>query len=224
MISVIIPALNEEENISRCIGSIREESSSCEIIVSDGGSTDRTKEAAAGFQGVTVVDSKKGRGRQMNAGASQAKGEVLLFLHADTTLEQGWAKGIMTAMKDASVVGGAFTFCVDNPLPKFRSVEAWVRMRCAVFSLPYGDQGIFIRKTAFEKLGGYSDIPLMEDVDILGKMKKHGTITILDKRAVTSGRRWAEKGIIRTAAINQATMMLYRLGVSPERLARFYYR
>jgi hypothetical protein len=103
-------------------------------------------------------------------------------------------------------------------------VEAWVRLRCRIFRLPYGDQAIFIRKTAFQELGGYKEIPLMEDVDIIGQMKKLGSISMLQKRAVTSGRRWVRKGIFRTAAINQMTMLMFHLGVSPEKLARLYYR
>ena len=224
MISVIIPTLNEEEHVARCIEALQAEACSCEIIVSDCGSADRTREIASGYRSVKVIESEKGRGRQMNRGAEGAREEILLFLHADTVLEQGWAGEIMHSLKDASVVGGAFTFCIDAPSLKYRLVEAWVRMRCSVLKLPYGDQAIFIRRDIFKTLGGFREIPLMEDVDIISRMKKRGQLTLLKKKAVTSGRRWVKKGVIRTAAINQITMLLYLLGASPERLARFYYR
>lgn len=224
MISVIIPALNEELHIERCIDSLRAEGFSGDIIVADGGSIDRTKEIALSHTGVIVVESPKGRGTQMNAGSAAATGDILIFLHADTVLEQGWSRELSAALDDPSVVGGAFRFCIDNPSAKYRLVEAWVHMRCRLCRLPYGDQAIFIRKTAFQELGGYKEIPLMEDVDIIGQMKKLGSISMLQKRAVTSGRRWVRKGIFRTAAINQMTMLMFHLGVSPEKLARLYYR
>jgi rSAM/selenodomain-associated transferase 2 len=224
MISIIIPALNEEMYIARCIESIRAEGFSKEIIVADGGSTDRTREIALSHRGVIVINSPKGRGAQMNTGSAVATGDILLFVHADTILDQGWAKELCASLDNASVIGGAFSFSIDNPAPKYRLVEAWVSMRCRIFRLPYGDQAIFIRKSAFQKLGGYREIVLMEDVDIISRMKKLGSIAILGKKAVTSGRRWITKGLLRTAAINQMTMLMYHLGVSSERLARFYYR
>jgi rSAM/selenodomain-associated transferase 2 len=224
MISVVIPALNEEENISRCIAALRTGGPECEIIVADGGSRDRTREVAESYAGVTCIQTEKGRGNQMNAGASHAQGDVLLFLHADTILATGWDRAIEADLRNNRVVGGAFTFAIDSPLRQYRIIEAWVSMRCRVFSLPYGDQAIFVRSGVFKKLTGYKNIPLMEDVDFIGRMKKLGRITILKHRALTSGRRWAANGLIRTAAVNQAVMLLYRLGVSAQRLAKLYYR
>jgi rSAM/selenodomain-associated transferase 2 len=224
MISIIIPALNEEQHIARCIESLRAESFSGEIIISDGGSTDRTREVALRHADITVIDSPKGRGAQMNRGSENARGDILLFLHADTILEQGWSKELSAAFDDTAVVGGAFSFCIDNFSPKYRLVEAWVRLRCRIFRLPYGDQAIFIKKDGFQKLGGYKEMPLMEDVDLISRMKNMGRIAILQKKAVTSGRRWISKGLLKTAAINQISMLLYHLGVSPEKLARFYYQ
>lgn len=224
MISVIIPTLNEEACIRRCIESVRSAAAGCEIIVADGGSKDRTREAAESYPEVRVVGSEPGRGNQMNSGASHAQGELFLFIHADTVLEEGWYDDIAAALRNDEIIGGAFTFAIDNPMRKYRIVEAWVSMRCHIFRLPYGDQAIFIRRSGFEKLAGYKDMPLMEDVDLVKRMKKLGRITILQKKAVTSGRRWVSKGLIRNAAINQMTMLLYLLGVSPHRLARFYYQ
>ncbi|MBI5634817.1 MAG: TIGR04283 family arsenosugar biosynthesis glycosyltransferase [Nitrospirae bacterium] len=224
MISIIIPALNEEFQILRCIDSIRAEDFSGEIIVADGNSADRTRELALSRTGVMVIASPRGRGAQMNAGAAAATGATLLFLHADTLLEQGWSAELFSFFGDPSVVGGAFRFSIDNPSPKYRLVEAWVHMRCRLFRLPYGDQAIFIRRSVFRDLGGFKEMALMEDVDIVRRMKKQGKLVMLKRRAVTSGRRWVSKGLLKTAAINQMTMLLYQLGVSPDKLARFYYR
>lgn len=224
MISVIIPALNEELHIERCIDSLRAEGFSGDIIVADGGSIDRTKEIALSHTGVIVVESPKGRGTQMNAGSAAATGDILIFLHADTVLEQGWSRELSAALDDPSVVGGAFRFCIDNPSAKYRLVEAWVHMRCRLCRLPYGDQAIFIRRDAFRTLGRYKEILLMEDVDIVRRMNKLGKIGILKHKAITSGRRWVSRGLLRTAVINQITMLLYQLGISPKKLARFYYQ
>lgn len=224
MISVIIPALNEEHNIQACIENIKSEEFRCEIIVADGGSTDGTVELAEKYDGVKVIRTGKGRGVQMNKGASYAAGEILLFLHADTKLEGGWGSEIMSLLNNAkSLIGGAFTFKIDNPEIQFRLIEQWVKFRSSIFRLPYGDQGIFVRSNAFKKLGGYKNIPLMEDVDFVERMKKAGRITILGKKAFTSGRKWLKNGWIRVSVMNQAIMIMYRLGADPHKLAKLYY-
>ena len=224
MISVIIPSLNEEADLGRCIEGILKEGCDCEIIVADGGSNDKTTETATGYPGVAFIQSQRGRGIQMNMGASVASGDVLLFLHADTTLEVGWAAQMMSVLEDISISGGAFTFSIRSRLWKYRLVEAWVSLRCKFCLMPYGDQAIFVRKSAFDLTGGYKNIPLMEDVDFIGRLKKLGTIVILNKKAITSERRWSKKGLIKTASINQLVMLLYKFGVNPIRLARIYHR
>jgi rSAM/selenodomain-associated transferase 2 len=224
MISIIIPALNEEEYIGACIAAIKKNGDSCEIIVADGGSSDRTAEIAERQEGVKVVKTGRGRGLQMNAGASHATGEILLFLHADTILEDGWSKVVEAAMQNASIMGGAFTFAIPHPGKKYRLVEQWVGFRCSLFKLPYGDQGIFVRRDIFKKLEGCKNIPLMEDVDLIERVKRLGKIVILDKKAFTSERRWLKKGLLRTASLNQMIMFLYRMGISPHKLAKIYYR
>ena len=224
MISVIIPALNEQAYMRTCIDAIRQDDDTCEIIVADGGSTDRTVEIAENLQGVKVLRTAGGRGLQMNAGASIAAGETLLFLHADTLLQRGWSRAIELALQDKSVAGGAFTFAVDSPMKKYRAVEQWVKFRCFLFKLPYGDQGIFVRNSVFKEIEGYRNIPLMEDVDLVERLREQGRIKVLDTIAFTSERRWRDKGLFYTAVINQLIMLLYRLGISPQMLAKIYYR
>lgn len=223
MISVIVPTLNEEANIGCCIRNVRAEGAGIEVVVSDGGSSDKTVEAAYRSGADRVVRGKTGRGPQMNAGAADATGDILVFLHADTRLEPGWRGELITAIEDGAP-GGAFAFSIENPGFKYRLTEIWVRLRCGIFRLPYGDQAIFMRRDVFEALGGYRDIPLMEDVELIGRMKKKGRITILKKRAFTHDRRWEESGWLRTSLLNQVIMILYRLGVHPRRLVRLYYR
>ena len=222
MISVIIPALNEEDNIRRCIEGVMNEGCDCEIIVADGGSTDKTAEFAKSYPKVSFVQSQRGRGIQMNMAASAAAGDVLLFLHADTILETGWAAAILSVLEENSISGGAFSFSIRSLLWKYRLVEAWVKLRCRLCSLPYGDQAIFVRKRAFDLIGGYKNIPLMEDVEFIGRLKKIGAIVILNKKAITSERRWSKNGLIKTAAMNQLIMLLFKFGVNPDRLARIY--
>ena len=224
MISVIVPALNEEDNIGRCIEGVLKEICDCEIIVADGGSSDKTAEYASRYPGVLFIQSQRGRAIQMNMGASAASGDILLFLHADTILETGWAAELISVLQDNSISGGAFALGIQSQLWKYRLVETWVKLRCGLCLLPYGDQAIFVRKTAFDIIGGYKSIPLMEDVDLIEKLKKLGTIVILNKKAITSERRWSKEGLIKTAAMNQLIMLLYRIGVNPGRLARMYYR
>lgn len=224
MISLVIPALNEEAYMQTCIEAIRQDDATCEIIVADGGSTDRTIEIVEGLHRVKLLRTAKGRGLQMNAGASSATGDTLLFLHADTILQKGWSQAIELALKDNAVAGGAFTFAIDSPMKKYRAVEQWVKFRCFLFKLPYGDQGIFVRSAVFKKVKGYKNIPLMEDVDLIQRLKEQGRITVLDTLAFTSERRWHNKGLLYTAVINQLIMLLYRIGISPHRLAKIYYR
>jgi rSAM/selenodomain-associated transferase 2 len=215
-ISVVIPALNEEALVA---GAVRSVSAEAEVIVVDGGSRDRTV-AAAQAAGACVLTASRGRGRQLAAGAAQAGGDWLLFLHADTRLEPGWA-GCLRGLR-LEIVGGAFRFAVDSPRQVYRWLEAGVRLRCALFSLAYGDQGIFVRREAYGLTGGFAPYPLMEDVAFMRRLRRTGALAFPDVRALTSPRRWERHGMISTSLRNWWLLGLYAAGWPPERLAHFY--
>ena len=169
-ISVVIPALDEERPLAAAIRSVRADA---EVIVVDGGSSDATRDVAA-REGARVLETPRGRGRQLDEGARAATGEWLVFLHADTTLERGWAGAIGALSPD--VVGGAFRLAVDSPRAGFRAVERAVRLRLRLFALPYGDQGIFARREVYARIGGIPHLPLMEDVAFVARLRRAGRL------------------------------------------------
>jgi len=161
----------------------------------------------------------------MNAGAAAARGEILIFLHADTTLPENALEKISRAMQDPDFVGGAFDLKIDSErlFLKYISVRASLRSRWN--RIPYGDQAIFIRKKYFDQIGGYKEIPLMEDVDLMRRIKKDGKkIFILPDKVTTSARRWESDGMLYTTLRNQILVRLFYLGISPHKLAKYYWR
>jgi rSAM/selenodomain-associated transferase 2 len=217
---VVIPTLDEEAWVGGAIASARTAGPRVEVLVVDGGSRDATREVAAAG-GATVVDAPRGRGVQLHAGARRAQGEWLVFLHADTRLDTGWAEAL--AGLGAAVVGGAFRFAVDSPRGAYRCIEAGVTLRCRVLRLPFGDQAIFCRRTAYEAVGGFPPLPLMEDVAFVRRLRRAGPLALPPLRALTSCRRWERHGLVRTTLRNWGLLALYDLGWSPEHLARLYY-
>jgi rSAM/selenodomain-associated transferase 2 len=217
-ISVVIPALDEERHLAAAIQSVRGDA---EVIVVDGGSTDATREVAA-REGARWIEAPRGRGRQLDEGARAAAGEWLVFLHADTTLESGWADALRALSPD--VVGGAFRLAVDSPHAGFRAVERGVRLRLRLFALPYGDQGLFARREVYARVGGIPHLPLMEDVAFVGRLRRAGPLAFPPVRAFTSPRRWDRYGIVGTTLRNWSLLARYAAGESPERLARRYGR
>jgi len=216
--SVIIPALDEERCIARAIASAR---GAGEVIVVDGGSRDRTREVAEA-EGARVVGSPRGRGTQLREGARRASGDWLVFLHADTRLEPGWAAALEALPAD--VVGGAFRFSLDSGGVGYRAIEAAVGLRCRLMGLPYGDQGIFARRRAYEMTGGFAPIPLMEDVEFMRRLRRAGPLAFPPVRAFTSPRRWERLGLVRATLRNWWVIGLYAAGRPPERLAASYGR
>ena len=220
MISVIIPTLHEELTLEKCLLSVGN-SKGVEIIVSDGGSSDATLAIAERLADKTL-SSPAGRGVQMNMGAAAASGDILLFLHADTILPAGWGGHIREALRDEEVAGGAFSFLLPNSSIPFTFISLMVNLRSRLLKLPYGDQALFVRRGLFDKLGGFREIPIMEDVELVKGMRRLGRLEILDLPVITSSRRWEKEGWIRTTFRNLSLLFLYHLGVSPERLYRFY--
>jgi rSAM/selenodomain-associated transferase 2 len=215
-LSVVIPAWNEEGTLARAVRSVREQA---EVVVVDGGSADGTC-AVAEAAGARVLRSPRGRGRQLDLGAREAGGDWLVFLHADTWLEGGWAEALHAL--DAGVVGGAFRFAVDAPQRGYRLLEGAVAARCRLFRLPYGDQALFARREAYARVGGFPPFPLMEDVAFARRLARAGRLAFPRVRAFTSPRRWERQGLLRTTARNAWLLALYGLGRPPERLAREY--
>lgn len=218
-ISVIIPTLNEEETIEGTLWHVID-IPGVEVIVSDGGSSDRTVEIAQ--KQAMVVSSLCGRGCQMNMGASKASGEILLFLHADTILPDVWFDRISSVMTDERVVGGAFSLSIDSDKLSHKIIAAAANIRSGITGIPYGDQGIFVRRSVFEKVGGFKDIPIMEDVDLMRRLKKVGKIVLLKDKVTTSARRWEKEGAVYTTLRNWLLITLYLLRVPPDRLYRAY--
>jgi rSAM/selenodomain-associated transferase 2 len=223
-ISVIIPVYQEGEVINRTLHHLRSipGSAGCEIIVVDGHPEGSTL-AAIDDGTVILVRAEKGRGRQMNAGARAASGDMLLFLHADTRLSPGALSRIMSVMEEGALVGGAFSLRIDSNRFFFRMIEGLTNLRARLTRVPYGDQGIFLCRDYFNNIGGYREMPILEDVDIMKRIRKRGDrIVILPEAVVTSSRRWDKEGLLYGTLRNRMIMILYHLGIKPERLARFY--
>ncbi|HHJ98497.1 MAG TPA: DUF2064 domain-containing protein [Actinobacteria bacterium] len=218
--SVVIPSLNEEDAIAQAVQSARA-SGAHEVIVADGGSADATVVRAEG-SGATVVSAPRGRAGQMNAGSDPASGDVLLFLHADTVLPRDACALIADALGDPRVVGGAFDYSAgDGTDPFDRFISAVGQLRYTAFRLPYGDQAIFVRRTVFEDLGGFPELPVMEDYEFALRLKRLGRIARVPAAIRTSTRAWRERGLLAVTARDIATIAGYRLGVDPARLARW---
>ncbi len=220
-ISIIIPVLNEAKVIMKTLENIRSHQD-VEVVVVDGGSQDKTVQLVQDA-GVKIIHSAQaGRSWQMNQGALLATGNILLFLHADTILPQEYEALIVNRFSDSKIVGGAFELKIDLPQFSLRLVETLVNWRSRFFSLPYGDQSIFVKASVFREMGGFANLPIMEDFEFIQRLKKHGKIIIVPEKVITSGRRWQKLGVIKTTWVNQLIIVGYYLGISPITLARWY--
>lgn len=218
-ISIIIPTLNEATTIGELTRSLGKLRGAAEIILADGGSQDETVKMAR-EAGWLVVEAPRGRGQQMNAGAKLATGEVLLFLHADTRLPDGALAMIEELLQDERVCGGNFSLVFDGGTREARLLTLMYPL-LRLGGMCYGDSAIFIRRSVFERLGGYSDYPIFEDCDLYRRMRRVGKFVRLPASAVTSSRRF-EGRFVRTFALWATMQILYWLGVDPNRLNRWY--
>jgi rSAM/selenodomain-associated transferase 2 len=218
-ISVVIPALNEADQIGdvvRCTRSMGD----CEIIVVDGGSRDETAQRAS--EADLVLISSSGRANQQNAGAKASSGEVLLFLHADCRLQPGSFEALQAALQNPHCVGGCFKQRIDAQGWNYRLMEWGNATRVRLCQWAYGDQGIFVRRSIFEKLGGFPELRLMEDLYFMKKLKREGRIALIDPPLRISARRWQKTGVLRQTLRNWSLITMAHCGISPNRLARFY--
>lgn len=218
----VIPTLNAAENLARTLDALAGQVTG--IVVADGGSTDGTVEAARAA-GARVVTAPRGRGTQLAAGAAAVEAPWILVIHADTRPGPGWRAAAEAFMADPSNAdrAGFFRFALDDAAPQARRLERAVAWRCRVLGLPYGDQGLLIRRDFLERLGGFQPIPIMEDVDLVRRIGRRRLIA-LDADFVTSADRWRRDGWWRRSARNLACLALWFAGVSPERIARLYAR
>jgi len=217
-ISVVVPVRNEAGTIATTLALLREPEV-LEVIVVDGGSSDGTA-SLAGPLADRVLDAEPGRAKQMNVGARAARGEILFFLHADTTVPKGFGSAIVRACDQA--LGGRFDVALDAPGMGFRVIELAINWRSRSSGLFTGDQGIFVRREAFEALGGFPDQPLLEDLEFSRAMKRHGLVVALRERVTTSARRWQRHGIVRTILLMWWIRARYALGTDPATLAGIY--
>jgi rSAM/selenodomain-associated transferase 2 len=217
-ISVIVPSLNEETLIGGTLRSIRAEAPDIEVVVVDGGSTDRSPEIAAEY--AKVISAPRGRGVQMNKGAQHSFGEVLVFLHADTRVQPGYFSALREAIRKNGMVGGYSPMDFDASSALLDFFSRLTRKKFWFFH--YGDQGLFVKRKIFEDLGGYAEIAIMEDLDFLMRLRKKGLLVLLPVPVKSSARRFLSGGIIRTQARNVLLVLLYLFGVRPGLLKRLY--
>jgi rSAM/selenodomain-associated transferase 2 len=228
MISVIIPTLNAERTLAPTLAALVPavvEGIVQEAIVVDGGSTDETR-VIAEAAGTVLIEAPRGRGSQLEAGASQARGDWLLFLHADTVLEPDWAEEAQSFMERVESgrrdqAAACFRFALDDDGLMPRLVEWLVGSRCYLLALPYGDQGLLISRNLYNRLGGFRPLPLMEDVDLVRRLKRR-ELVMLKSRAVTSEERYRREGYLARSLRNLGCILLYYLRVPPRVLARLY--
>lgn len=223
-LSVVIPTLDAGHCLAASLAALAPAAIGGlvrEVIVADGGSADNTRELAEAT-GAHVLKTKPGRGSQLIEGARAARGDWLLFLHADTVLEEGWADEAAAFLRGGGARAAVFTLSFDTPGFAPRLVAAGAMLRTRMIGSPYGDQGLLLARAHYEDLGGYRDLPIMEDVDLIDRINKRGGFSVLKSKAVTSARRYERDGYVSRVVRNACCIAMFRSGVAPEKIAAFY--
>ena len=218
-LSIVIPALNEAEILGNTLQRLKDQP--FEIIVVDGGSNDDTVRVARQYTSHVLI-SRTGRGSQQDTGARQARGDVLLFLHADTILPLEYQLLIDQALPHPGVVFGAFRLRIHPSKPALDLIAFMANLRSRLLKLPYGDQALFVRRAAYFQVGGFQDLPIMEDVDLVRRLNRTGGFKLAQGFVQTSARRWQKENIVHTTLRNWSLIIRYCLGVSPHASARHY--
>lgn len=209
-ISVVVPALNEERVLPVLFAALRPGlRPQDEVIVADGGSSDRTRQAARALGARRITEGARGRGVQMNRGAAEAAGEVLWFLHADSRVPPDWRGRITETLSDPGVAGGAFLCRIDARGIPYRFLDAWGRVRSQATGIFYGDQGIFVRRPTYEEIGGFPEWPVLEDVEFSRRMRRRGKVRLVPAPILTSARRWEKEGWWKTVAVHSARAFFF---------------
>jgi len=221
LISIIIPTYNEQENIVSLLQTLTTRiGKQIEVIVVDGGSSDETVLRVADFDQVKLITSEKGRAVQMNRGAQVSTHEVLFFVHADCKLPEYWYASISTAIKNGKYIAGSFYLKLDKSGFWYGLYSRLSKIQHPLFT--YGDQGLFVSKNAFEKIGGYPALPIMEDYEMMVRLKKEGQVVKLSTPMTASARKFSKNGVVWQQLKNVMIVLCYSVGVSPARLARWY--
>jgi rSAM/selenodomain-associated transferase 2 len=221
-LTIVVPVLDEAAGIAESLQALAPlRAQGVEVIVVDGGSRDGTA-AVCGARADAVLSAPRGRARQMNAGARAARGEVLLFLHADTRLPDGAVAALLDGLRSNQRAWGRFDVAIVGRSMWFSLIAWMMNQRSRWSGIATGDQAIFVTRTAFDAVGGYPDQPLMEDIELSRRLRRLGRPLCLHQRVLTSGRRWEQHGVWRTVVLMWRLRLLYWLGVSAERLARDY--
>jgi rSAM/selenodomain-associated transferase 2 len=220
-LSVVVPMLNEAATIASTLDALRRGASDAEIVVVDGGSIDASVAIARPLCD-TLIDATRGRALQMNAGARASQGDALAFVHADTIVPSTFAADIASALSDPTVVGGRFDVKLDTTALPYRVIGAMISIRSRISRTGTGDQAIFVRRDVFDRLGGFPEFELCEDLEFSRRLKRAGRIACLRTRVTTSARRWSQDGVVRTVVRMWMIRAMYLMGVPPARLKRMY--
>lgn len=221
MISVIVPTRNEEELLPRCLESVLSEKEEIELIVVDGNSSDRSLEVARSYTDQVLALKNSDLAAQLNAGADIAGGDTLLFLHADSSLRPGAIAQLKKI--SAKVVGGAFRMQLDDNRFFYRLLSLGGNLYCRFTGTYFGDRGIFVRSSIFKKIGGFSPLPIMADVEFSRRLKSYGKTVLLEGPVISSSRKFDREGALHTLYLIIYALVAYRLGVSPECIKEKYY-